>query len=85
MFGARLGFRVCTGAQYLEGYIGDDESKQNWLRERTLTGEKNINTIRKTAEKYLQGSYAGVVRDIQSEWIFLQHVTWDTGDSFAGV
>ena len=22
---------------------------------------------------------------IQSEWIFLQRVTWDTGDSFAGV
>ena len=26
-----------------------------------------------------------VVRAIQSEWIFLQHVTWDTGDLFAGV
>ena len=31
MFGARDGFRVCTGARYLGGYIGDDESKQNWL------------------------------------------------------
>ena len=26
-----------------------------------------------------------VVRTIQSEWIFLQRITWDTGESFAGV
>ena len=46
--------------------------------------EKNINTIIKTAGKYTQESYAAVVRAIQSEWIFLQRVTWDTGESFAG-
>ena len=26
-----------------------------------------------------------MVHVIQLEWIFLQHVTWDTEDSFAGV
>ena len=26
-----------------------------------------------------------MVRVIQSEWIFLQRITWDTGDAFAGV
>ena len=80
MFGACHGFRVCTGALYLGGYICDD-----WLRECTLTWEKNINTIRKTVGKYPQESYAAVVPTIQSEWIFLQRVTWDTGDLFAGV
>ena len=38
---------MCTGACYLEGYIGDDEPKSNWLIERILTWEKNINTISK--------------------------------------
>ena len=47
MFGARHGFRVCTGARYLGGYIGDDESKRDFMRDRTLTWGKNINTIRK--------------------------------------
>ena len=45
-------FRVCTGARYLGGCFGDNESKRNWLRKRTLTWYKNINTIRKTAGKY---------------------------------
>ena len=76
---------MCTGARYLGGYIGDSESKRDCLRKRTLTWEKNINTISKTAGKYPQESYAIVVRAIQSEWIFLQRVTWDTGDPFAGV
>ena len=75
MFGARHGFRVCTGARYLGGYIGDDESKRNWLRERTLTWEKNIKTTRKTVGKHPKESYATVVRAIQSQWIFIQQVT----------
>ena len=47
--------------------------------------EKNINTISKTAGKFPQESYAAVVHEIQSEWIFLQRVTWDMGDAFTGV
>ena len=67
VFGARHGFRVFTGPRYLGGYIGDDNSKCGWLRERTLTWEKNINTIIKTANNYPQISYTAVVRAIQSE------------------
>ena len=85
VFGARHAFRVCTGARYIGGYIGDDKSKRDWLRERTLTWYKNFNTISESAGKYPQDSYATVVCLIQSEWIFLQHVTWYTGDSFAVV
>ena len=39
------------------------------------TWERNINTVSKTTEKYLQESYAAVLLVIQSEWIFLQHIT----------
>ena len=76
---------MCTGTHYLGGYIGDNESKRDWLKERTLTWKKNINTISKTMGQYPLGSCATVVHAIQSEWIFLQCVTWNTGDTFAGV
>ena len=46
--------------------------------------EKSIEVVRETVGKYPQESYAAVERTIQSEWIFLQHVTWDTGNTFAG-
>ena len=49
VFGARHGFKVCTGAHYIGGYIRDDDPKCDWPRERTLEWEKNIGTIRKTA------------------------------------
>ena len=37
LFRSRHGFKECTGARYLEGYIRDDKTKHNWLRERKLT------------------------------------------------
>ena len=64
-FRARHGFKVCKGARYLGGYIGDNESKHDCLRERTLTWDKNIRMIRKTAENYPLESYSTVVRAIQ--------------------
>ena len=70
---------------YLGYYIVDDESNINCMRERTLTWEKNIRKINKTAGKYPQESHVEVVRTIQSEWIFLQGLTWDMGYAFAGV
>ena len=84
-FSTRHGFKVCTGARYLGGYIGDNNFKSDWMRERTQTREKNIVTIRKTTGKYPQDIYSAAAHAIQSEWIFLQRVTWDTGDTFFGV
>ena len=84
-FGKCHGFKMLTGARYIGGYIADDKSKRYWLRERTLIWEKNIGAIRKTMGKYPQESYATVACAIQPEWIFLQRVTWYTGDAFTGV
>ena len=53
LFEACHGSKVCTVARYLGSYSLDDESKHNWLRERTLMWEKNISTI-KNAGKYPQ-------------------------------
>ena len=84
-FGTRHGFKGCAGTHYLGGYIGGVDSKHNWMRERTLTWEGNINTIRKTTGKHPQDNYAAAVYAIQSKCISLQHVTWDMGYAFAGV
>ena len=85
VFSKRHGFRVRTGTNYFGGYIGNNKFKSNWLRESTLTWERNIKSISETAGKHPQESYAAVVCAIQSEWISIQRATWDTGDSFAGV
>ena len=45
VFGEQHEFRVGTGACHLGGYIGDDEYNCDWLRERTLTWDKNIKTV----------------------------------------
>ena len=57
--------KVSTGACYLGVFIGDNESKYDWLKYFMLIWERNIITIRKTAGKYPQESYAAVVHAIQ--------------------
>ena len=52
MFVAHHGFNFCTGASYLGGYIGDDESKRDWLKDCMEKWERNICAVTKTAGKY---------------------------------
>ena len=52
LFGLCHGFKVCTGACYPGSYIGGEDSKHEWSKERTETWERNICTIRKTVRKY---------------------------------
>ena len=75
LFGLRPGFKFCTSARYLCGFIRDDESKRDWWKDCTLKWENKICTISETAGKYAQEIYAMVVRAIQSERISLQLVT----------
>ena len=84
-FGVCHNFKVCTGARYLCGYIGDGKSKHDLLKEYTATWEWNICMIRETVGGYPQESYSEVVCVTQLECIFIQLGTWDTGDAFAGV
>ena len=85
VFGASHGFKVCTSIRYLGGYIGDDESKREWLKYWMENRERNIYAVTKMAEKYHRESYATVVRAIQSEWKILQLVTKDMEHEFSGV
>ena len=47
-------------------------------------GEKT-GMISKIAGKYPQESYSAVACAIQSEWIFIQCLTWDIWDKSAGL
>ena len=63
----------------------DDEYKRDWMKNIMETWEWNICKIRKTAGGYLQESYTTVVHVIQLAWVFLQCITRNIGDTFAGV
>ena len=67
LFGQCHGFKVCTGARYRGGYIGDDESKCDCLKNRTEEWESNIRVLRKTADKYHQYIYATAAHAVKLE------------------
>ena len=65
MFGLCHRFKVCTSAQYLGGFIGDNKSKRDRQKKFTKTWERKICKIRKTARKCTQESYAVEVQATQ--------------------
>ena len=52
LFVARHVFKFFTGALYLGGYIGDDKSKREWLKNWKEKRERNIHVITKIEGKY---------------------------------
>ena len=66
-------------------FIRDEDYKCGWMIENIETWQNNMNMISKTEGKYPQESYAAVVRALSLEWIFIQCITNNTGDTFAGV
>ena len=54
------------GARNLDGYIGDDKSKGDWLKKRMDKWEGDISAVAETAEKHPQESYATLTYEIQS-------------------
>ena len=63
--------KVFTDTRYFGGFIGDDDSKRDWLLDSMSEWEKDIRNIRETVGKCSQESYSTVVCAIQSELIFL--------------
>ena len=84
-FGLRYGFKDCTGALYIGGFIKEGESKRDFIKVRTKTWEHNIPKIIKTMEKFPQETCVVVVRTIQLEWILLEPITKNTGDALTGL
>ena len=84
-FGWRHGFKVCTGSLYLGGYITDDVSKGDWLKNSTEKWERDICAISKMGDIYHQDSYYAVACAVQSYWIFMKRVTKDTRQVFMGL
>ena len=79
------GFRVCRGARYIGGYIGDDKTKGDRLKEHKEKWERYICALRKISNKCPQESYAAVAHVVQLKWIFLQCMTNKMAKDFTGL
>ena len=76
---------MCKGARYLGGYIGYKASKHNFLKSVRRCGSRIFEQPAKPWENIPVKVISMVVLAIKSEWIFLQLVTKNAGDAFAGV
>ena len=74
-FFAGLNFKVVTGTQYLEGYVGSKEQQSDWLDEKVEAQDKNISWMTDVARHQPQVTCIGLQHSLQTEWLFVQCVT----------
>ena len=82
---AHLGFQVVTGARYLGGHVGTEESKLEWVREKINIWTAAVRSLAKVARSSPHCAFVGLVKSLQSEWIHLQRVLDGIVDEFGPI
>ena len=67
------------------GFIGDDDTRLEWIGERVGAWEMAIIDLASIADKFPQSVYSGLQRSLQQEWQFLQRVTNGIGSEFKSI
>ena len=82
---AHLGFTIVTGARYLGGHVGTDESRDEWVRGKVNLWSEGIEALSKVAQSSPHAAFVGLQKSLQSEWMHLQRVVGGIGHHFAPV
>eukprot|EP00978_Attheya_sp_CCMP212_P003494 scaffold7216_cov39-Attheya_sp.AAC.1 len=56
------------------GFIGSDDAKHKWLEPQIQKWVAGIETLSCVTKRYPQTAYAGLVKSLQTEWTYLQHI-----------
>jgi hypothetical protein len=70
------------GHRYLGGFLGSDDGKHEWVREKVQVWVDAIDTLSRIALRYPQTAYAGMVMVLQNEWQYVQRTVPEVGYLF---
>ena len=73
------------GARYIGGFIGTEESRNEWLAPQIEAWEAGVKTLARVAKRFPQTAYAGLTKSLQTEWTYLQWVVPDIANAFAPI
>ena len=78
----RFNFRFSMGERYIGGFVGSDEAREKWLREKVVNWVEGVERLARVAKRFPQSAYTGLTRSLQMEWRYLQRVLPEAGKHF---
>jgi hypothetical protein len=69
---AEFQFEFQDGSCYVAGFISTDDVKREWLEPQIKEWDTEIETLSCITKQYSQTAYAGLVKSLQIEWMYLQ-------------
>ena len=77
-----LGVKVVTGLRFLGGFIGDQESTDDFVEQKVQMWVRCVEKLTKAAGSQPQATYAALTKSLQFEWAYLQRVIPNCADAF---
>jgi hypothetical protein len=81
LFG-ELGVAVVTGHRFLGGFIGDQESCNEYVDHKVQMWIRCVEKLTKAAESQPQAAHAALTKSLQFEWAYLQRVVPNCAEAF---
>ena len=75
-------FSFCRGSRYVGGFVGDDNTLQEWLTPKLENWRHGVRVLARIARRYPQSAFAGLRLSLQNEWQYLQRVLPDSSAIF---
>ena len=66
-----MGIKIVTGSRYLGGFVGEQETENQWVRTKVERWEESVSNLAGVARKHPQSAYAGLQKSLQQEWAFV--------------
>ena len=77
-----LPIKMTRRQAYIGGFIGNVDTKEEWLNKKNSTWTAAVETLSKIATRWPQTAYAGFTFCLKNEWQYVQRVVADVGASF---
>ncbi len=71
---ASEGVQIVTGKRFLGGYVGDEEGKTAFLREKVEGWVRSVRVLSSAARNFPDAAHAAMTRSLQMEWDYVLRV-----------
>jgi hypothetical protein len=80
-----LPVRIVHGHRFLGGFVGSDETRQQYVQEKTRRWETTITRLAEMGDLQPQAAFTAFQKSLSAEWTYIKRVIPDTETNFKGV
>jgi hypothetical protein len=82
---AGLPVRIVHGQRFLGGFVGNKETQESYVQEKTRTWEETVRRLAEVGALQPQAAFTAFQKSLSAEWTFIKRVIPDIAKHFKGI